>query len=77
MSWKKLREEAQAEAVRALIPVAEERLAARAQVDRLTAELRPLVEDALRAGVSTRRIRQLTGLGPDTINKWTPRDPVP
>jgi transposase len=74
MSWKQLREEAQADAIRAMLPVAKKRLAAMEQVKQLTEELRPLVEDALRAGVTTRRIRELTGLGPDTITRWTPRD---
>jgi hypothetical protein len=59
---------AQAEA--ALTPVAQRRVRLLAELEECEAELLPLVQNAVRAEVSYRRIRSLSGLSATTIGKW-------
>jgi DNA invertase Pin-like site-specific DNA recombinase len=56
-------EEAKAAAVRELVTIAE----ARQDVER---RLRPAVLTARAAGVPVRRVAELAGISPDTVNRW-------
>lgn len=64
-------EEVRAAAVAALSGPGAERLKLMAQVDQIDERLRPLVRDAVAAGVPKTRIRELTGLARGTIGSWS------
>jgi len=63
-------EDERAAAVRDLISPGEEYRELQARAREVRSVLRPRVERALRAGVSYRRIEELTGLSPATISAW-------
>jgi len=55
----------------ALRPVAQRRVELLAELEEVERELRPLVQRAVAAEVSYRRIRELSGLSPTTIRVWS------
>ncbi|MGO4417242.1 hypothetical protein AB4Z54_00300 [Streptomyces sp. MCAF7] len=67
-------EEIRAEAVAALTAPGAERLELTARVAEVDETLRPLVRQALAAGVPATRIRELTGLARGTIRTWVAGD---
>jgi hypothetical protein len=64
-------EEIRAAAVAALIAPGGERRQVAARLTELDAVLRPLVRDAVAAGVPQPRIGELTGLARNTIRAWS------
>ena len=67
-------EEDRAAAVTALAGPGRERLDAVARVAEIDGRLRPLVRDAIAAGVPGTRVRELTGLARGTIRAWVEGD---
>ena len=65
-----LREEQQAAAVRLLKAHGDRLKAAKLVVADETRRVKTVVQQALAAGVPTRRIRELTGVSLDSINRW-------
>lgn len=63
-------EDARAKAVRQLVEPGKERVRLAAELERLDTHLRPLVLEAVSAGVPTRRIAELTGLSRATVARW-------
>jgi hypothetical protein len=63
-------EQIRAEAVAALSEPGRERLKLTAQLAEVDSRLRPLVRQAIEAGVPRTRVRELTGLARGTINLW-------
>ncbi|WP_354670128.1 helix-turn-helix domain-containing protein [Streptomyces sp. S.PNR 29] len=63
-------EDARAKAVRQLVDPGKERVRLAAELERLDAHLRPLVLEAIRAGVPTRRVAELTGISRATVARW-------
>jgi len=59
---------AQAEA--AIKPLGAKRIKLLAQLEELDAELRPLIVEAVRMEVPYRRIREVTGVSPNTSAAW-------
>ncbi|MFB6670718.1 hypothetical protein ACFCV3_42680 [Kribbella sp. NPDC056345] len=59
---------AQAEA--ALKPLGAKRIRLLAQLEQLDAEIRPVIVEAVRMEVPYRRIRDLTGVSPNTSAAW-------
>lgn len=55
----------------ALRPVAQRRVELLAELEEIDRQLRPLVQKAVEAEVSYRRISSLSGLSPTTIRAWT------
>jgi len=64
-------EEARAAAVAALVGPGGQRLELMRRVEELDEALRPLVRQAVAAGVPKTRIRELTGLARGTIGAWS------
>ena len=65
------KEERQAAAVRQLDAHGKRLLEAKLVVEDEWRRLKPVAQEALRAGVPTRRVRQLTGVSLATINRWS------
>ena len=63
-------EETRAAAVAALMAPGAERLELTARVAEIDAALRPLVRQAVAAGVPQTRVREITGLARGTIRAW-------
>ena len=64
-------EERRAQAVAALMTPGEERRELLARVAELDGDLRPLVREAVAAGVPQPRIVEITGLARNTIRAWS------
>jgi hypothetical protein len=64
-------EEIRAEAVSALMGPGAERRSLVARVAEVTETLRPLVRQAVTAGVPQPRIMEITGLARNTIREWS------
>ena len=67
-------EESRAAAVSALVGPGQDRLEAVARVAEIDGRLRPLVRQAIAAGVPGTRVRELTGLARGTIRAWVEGD---
>ncbi|MFF4821415.1 hypothetical protein ACFY2K_43315 [Kitasatospora sp. NPDC001309] len=67
-------EQIRAEAVAALTEPGAERLALMSRVAEVDEILRPLVRQAVAAGVPKTRVRELTGLARGTIGTWSEED---
>ncbi|MFF4604001.1 helix-turn-helix domain-containing protein [Streptomyces sp. NPDC001339] len=63
-------EDARAQAVRQLMEPGEERVRLSAELERLDAKLRPLILEAIEAGVPYRRVAELTGISRATVARW-------
>jgi DNA-directed RNA polymerase specialized sigma24 family protein len=63
-------EDARAQAVRQLMEPGKERVRLAAELERLDTQLRPLVLEAIKAGVPTRRVAELTGISRATVARW-------
>ncbi|MFK0105683.1 helix-turn-helix domain-containing protein [Streptomyces sp. NPDC091217] len=63
-------EDARAKAVRQLVEPGEERVRLAAELERLDARLRPLILEAVSAGVPYRRLAELTGISRATVARW-------
>ncbi|WP_158684314.1 MULTISPECIES: helix-turn-helix domain-containing protein [Streptomyces] len=63
-------EDARAKAVRQLVEPGKERVHLAAELERLDARLRPLVLEAVAAGVPYRRVAELTGISRATVARW-------
>jgi hypothetical protein len=63
-------EDARATAVRLLLEPGRERARLAAELERLDADLRPLVLGAIEAGVPYRRISELSGVSRATVARW-------
>ncbi|MFB7957977.1 hypothetical protein [Streptomyces sp. NPDC056045] len=59
-----------AKAEAALEPLGAKRIKLLAQLEALDAEIRPVVVEAVRMEVPYRRIRELTGVSPNTSAAW-------
>lgn len=64
-------EEIRAAAVAALMTPGAERLQLAARMAELETTLRPLVRDAVAAGIPQSRITELTGLARNTVRAWS------
>lgn len=63
-------EERRAKAVRQLVKPGRRRLELAAELDRASAALRPLILEAVQAGLTYRRIAELTGISRATVGRW-------
>lgn len=63
-------EDARADAVRRLIEPGKQRLHLVAELETVDTALRPLVVEAVRAGVPYRRIAELTSISRATVARW-------
>ncbi|MHA5050240.1 hypothetical protein [Streptomyces sp. SD15] len=63
-------EDARANAVRQLVEPGEERVRLAAELERLDTHLRPLILEAISAGVPYRRVAELTGISRASVARW-------
>ncbi|MGV4986123.1 hypothetical protein ACVB8X_19600 [Streptomyces sp. NRAIS4] len=63
-------EDARAKAVRQLVEPGKERVRLASELERLDTHLRPLILEAISAGVPTRRVAELTGISRATVARW-------
>ncbi len=63
-------EDRRAQAVRSLVEPGERRRGLAAELEQVEAELRPMVLEAVAAGVTYRRIAELSGISRATVARW-------
>ncbi|MEV8093715.1 helix-turn-helix domain-containing protein [Kitasatospora sp. NPDC085879] len=63
-------EDRRAQAVRSLVEPGQRRRVLAAELEQVEAELRPMVLEAVAAGVTYRRIAELSGISRATVARW-------